>query len=40
MADVENAASNNVLRKVGLQFIETFDLDETPHNWYRIDRTD
>jgi len=38
MADCENAGSNKVLKKVGFTFIETFDLDGTPHNWYRIDK--
>lgn len=37
-ADSENVGSNNVLKKVGLNFIETFDLDGIKHNWYRIDK--
>ena len=39
-ADSENIGSNKVLEKVGLKFIETFDLDGIKHNWYRIDKTD
>lgn len=38
MADCENNGSNNILKKVGLDFIETFDLDGTKHNWYKIDK--
>lgn len=37
-ADCENIGSNKILKKVGLKFIETFDLDEIKHNWYKIDR--
>ncbi|HRO42766.1 MAG TPA: GNAT family N-acetyltransferase [Flavipsychrobacter sp.] len=36
MANVENAGSNNVLRKAGLKLIETFDFEGIPHNWYKI----
>ena len=39
-ADSENIASNKVLKKVGLKFIETFDIDGVKHNWYRIGRTE
>ncbi len=35
-ADVNNLGSNKVLKKVGLQYVETFDLDGAPHNWYRL----
>jgi len=38
MADVSNIASRKVLEKVGLTFIETFDLDGIPHNWFRISK--
>lgn len=37
-ADSENIGSDKVLKKVGLKFIETFDLDGIKHNWYKIDR--
>ncbi len=36
MADVENSASNNVLKKIGFSFIETFDYERIKHNWYKI----
>ena len=35
-AHVENSASNRVLQKAGLQYLETFEYDNAPHNWYRI----
>jgi len=38
MADCENNGSNKILKKVGLHFIETFNLDGTKHNWYKIDK--
>jgi ribosomal-protein-alanine N-acetyltransferase len=38
MADVQNAGSNAVLKKAGLQFMEVFHEDGIPHNWYRITR--
>lgn len=38
MADAGNAASNHVLRKIGLTFIETFYDDGILHNWYKIKR--
>lgn len=40
MVDCGNKASDNILRKVGMCFIETFDLDGTPHNWYRLDKAE
>ncbi len=39
-AHVENIASNKTLQKIGLKFIETFDCDGAPHNWYKIERPD
>ncbi|MDQ2718474.1 MAG: GNAT family N-acetyltransferase [Bacteroidota bacterium] len=38
MADCKNIGSNNILKKVGLNLIETFDLDGINHNWYKIDK--
>ncbi|GAA3928947.1 GNAT family N-acetyltransferase [Hymenobacter algoricola] len=38
IADVRNLASNQVLQKVGLGFIETFDLAGLPHHWYQRQR--
>lgn len=37
-AHIENMASNKVLKKVGLHFIETFEYDGTLHNWYKIEK--
>lgn len=37
MADCDNVGSNKILKKIGFDFIETFDLDGTPHNWYKIE---
>jgi hypothetical protein len=31
MADCENDGSNKILKKIGLNFIETFDLDGIKH---------
>lgn len=39
-AESENIVSDKVLKKVGLKFIETFDLDGIKHNWYKIHRND
>ncbi|WP_062061396.1 GNAT family N-acetyltransferase [Aquimarina longa] len=39
-ADVNNIASNKVLQKIGLQFIETFDYEGKPHNWYTISKSE
>ena len=39
-ANSENIASNKILKKVGLRYIETFDLDGIKHNWYKIDKTE
>ncbi|MES2763441.1 MAG: GNAT family N-acetyltransferase [Bacteroidota bacterium] len=38
-AHVDNIASNRVLTKAGLQFIETFDYAGDTCNWYQIDKT-
>lgn len=39
MADCQNDGSNKILKKVGLNFIERFDLDGIEHNWYKIDKS-
>ncbi|MEM8584761.1 MAG: GNAT family N-acetyltransferase [Bacteroidota bacterium] len=39
-AQVDNLGSNKVLQKVGLTFIETFEFDYAPHNWYGIRHND
>ena len=38
MADYQNYGSNNVLRKIRLKLIETFDYEGIKHNWYKMDR--
>jgi len=38
-ADAENIASNRVLQKSGLKFIETFDYRNKPHHWYEMTRS-
>lgn len=38
IADCNNSGSHQVLLKSGLQLIESFNLDGTPHNWYKISR--
>lgn len=37
-ANCENEGSNKILKKVGLNFIETFYYDDIKCNWYKIDR--
>ncbi len=37
-AHFENRASNRILKKSGLNFVETFDYFGVEHNWYKIDR--
>ena len=39
-ADVDHIASNTVLKKVGMQFVETFLFEDVPHNWYSIKKKD
>ncbi len=36
-AHIDNAASNKILQKVGLKFIETFEYDGISCNWYKIE---
>jgi len=39
MADIDNVGSNKILKNIGLQFIEEFDLDGVQHNWYKLERS-
>jgi len=39
-ADINHIASNKILQKVGLKFIETFDFEETPHHWYTLKKSE
>lgn len=38
MADCENIASNNVLKKAGLRFTNMFEYEGSPHTCYKITR--
>lgn len=40
LAAVENVGSNKILKKIGMQFIETFDYDGENENWYKMERED
>lgn len=35
-AHVDNIASNKVLQKAGLKFINRFEYETEPHNWYEL----
>lgn len=37
MADIDNIASNKILQKIGLEFMETFVHDGIGHKWYRLE---
>ncbi|MGB0390544.1 MAG: GNAT family N-acetyltransferase [Salibacteraceae bacterium] len=37
-ADVDNLASNKILKKCGLKFIESFHYDGVPCNWYELNK--
>lgn len=39
-ANIHHVASNKILKKVGLKFIDTFEYDGEPHNWYNLKRSD
>ncbi len=39
-ADVNNIGSNKILKKVGLKYIETFELDGKSHYWYKIEKSE
>lgn len=39
-ADVQNIGSNKILQKVGMSFVEVFDFEDDPHNWYTITKQD
>ena len=36
----ENDASNNVMKKLGFSFVETFYLHNLKHNWYKMNKTE
>jgi ribosomal-protein-alanine N-acetyltransferase len=37
MAATDNEASNQILKKLGFTFIETYDHEDILHNWYKAD---
>ena len=39
-AEIENIASNKVLQKIGLQFINEFTFEDTQVNWYELKNID
>jgi ribosomal-protein-alanine N-acetyltransferase len=39
-ADVNHTASNKILRKIGLEFIETLDFEGVTHNWYNLKKSE
>lgn len=39
-AHFENEGSNRILRKVGMNFIETFYIEDIKCNWYKIDKNE
>ncbi len=39
-ADVNNIGSNKILQKVGLELVNSFNLDGVDHHWYAISRED
>ncbi|WP_299438367.1 GNAT family N-acetyltransferase [uncultured Aquimarina sp.] len=39
-ADVNHVASNKILKKIGLKFIDTFDYESVTHNWYNIKKSE
>ena len=39
-AEVDNIASNKVLKKIGLKFINEFKYDNIPCNWYELNKED
>ena len=39
-ADVKHAASNKILKRIGLKLIEKFNYQGMPHNWYNLQKTE
>ena len=39
-AEIENIASNKVLQKIGLKFINQFDFEDVKANWYELKNID
>jgi len=32
----DNVASNNVVKKIGFELIETFEFEDEMHNWHKL----
>ncbi len=39
-SEIENIASNKVLQKIGLKFINQFDFEDVKANWYELKQKD
>ena len=39
-AHVDNIGSNKILKKIGLKFIEPFNFEGMPHNWYALHKSE
>ncbi|SEL41579.1 ribosomal-protein-alanine N-acetyltransferase [Aquimarina amphilecti] len=39
-ADINHLASNSILKKIGLRFVDRFDYEGVSHNWYKIKKTE
>jgi len=39
-AEIDNIASNIVLKKIGLQFVNEFDFEDIKANWYELKKED
>ena len=39
-AAINHVVSNRILKKIGLKFVETFEYDNTLHNWYKLEKSD
>jgi hypothetical protein len=39
-ANCENAGSNRILQKIGLNLVETFYYEDFKCNWYKLDKND
>ena len=38
-AHVDHLISNKILTKLGLKFVDTFEYEGAPHNWFNIERS-
>lgn len=40
IADVDNDGSNKILQKVGLRFVQPFEIEGVKHNWYKLTKAE